>query len=110
MRFHILTHTSEGYFFVIAPFTRRARCAAGFLHIQILLAGIVSIAWSMIGLYLYSHETDTHHTLLPWAQYWRLMLFKMALDGALALLNYHVYKPAVPHMVEGILQQDLTRC
>ena len=90
MRFHILTHTIGaigGLLLVIAPFTRRVRCAAGFLRIQILLAGIVAIAWSTIGLYVYSHETDAHHTLLPWAQYWRLMLFRWTLGGgALALL------------------------
>ncbi len=97
MRFHILAHTIGalgGLLLVVCPFTRRARSAAGFLRIQILLAGIVTIAWSTIGLYLFSHETEAHRTLLPWAQYWHLMLFRWTLSGAvLALLITMLINP-----------------
>ena len=84
MNWHMVTHTLSGIgglLLFIAPFIGRTRGAPGFVRVQLFLAGGVVIAWSVIGIYVYSHQADSSHTLLPWPQYWRLMLIRWTLAG-----------------------------
>jgi hypothetical protein len=84
MPWHIVTHTVSGaasLLFIVGPFTGRTRRAPAFVRIELFAAGIATLAWSIMGIYLYLHEADSSHTLLAWPLYWRLMLFRWTLGG-----------------------------
>jgi hypothetical protein len=72
MRWHIIAHSvsaSASLLFVFGPFVGRMRRAPSFVRLELFAAGIAGVAWSIVGLYVYSHEADSFHTLLPWPQY-----------------------------------------
>jgi len=48
----------------VAPFIGRTRHAPSSIRLPLILVGLVGIAWSLIGIYLYSHGRDASHTQL----------------------------------------------
>ena len=84
MRAHIISHVIAAVasvLMIVAPFVGRTRTAPLSIRLPVILFGLVGILWSIIGIYLYSHDRDSSHTLLPWAQYWALSHIKSALGG-----------------------------
>jgi hypothetical protein len=101
MKWHILAHAVAGVgaiLLFVAPFVGRTRNAPLSIRLPLILLGPVGIAWSIIGIYLYSHDRDASHTLLPWSQYWALSHLKSTLGGvalgilATLLMNADFYK------------------
>jgi len=75
-----------GLLLAVGPFVGRLRSGAAFLRTQIFFAGIVTLVWSLLGLYVHSHGADAPHSPLPWPQYWRLMQLRWILAGSGATL------------------------
>ena len=84
MQAHIISHVVAALgstLMLLAPFVGRTRTAPFAIRLPLILFGLVGILWSVIGIYLYSHDRDAAHTLLPWAQYWALSHIKSTLGG-----------------------------
>jgi hypothetical protein len=84
MRAHVISHgivAVASISMIVAAFVGRTRTAAWTIRLPMILFGFVGILWSIIGMYLYSHDRDASHTLLPWAQYWALSHIKSSLGG-----------------------------
>ena len=84
MKWHIIAHTVAGVgaiLLFVAPFVGRTRTFPFSIRLPLILVGLVGAAWSIIGIYLYSHDRDASHTLLPWPQYWALSHLKSTLGG-----------------------------
>ncbi len=84
MQAHIISHiiaAMASVMMILAPFVGRTRTAPLSIRLPAILFGVIGVSWSVIGIYLYSHDRDPSHTLLPWAQYWALSHIKSALGG-----------------------------
>jgi hypothetical protein len=84
MKWHIFAYAVVALGAILlftAPFVGRTRTAPRFIRLPLLLLGPVGVAWSSIGIYLFSHAPGESHTLLPWPQYWALDHIKATLGG-----------------------------
>ena len=101
MKWHIISHAVAGVgaiVLLVAPFLGRTRNTPLSIRLPLILVGSVGIAWSILGIYLYSHDRDASHTLLPGSQYWALSHLKSTLGGvalgilATLLMNADFYR------------------
>lgn len=84
MQPHIISHVIAALgwmLMLVAPLVGRTRSAPISIRLPLILFGVVGIAWSSISIYLYSHDRDATHTLLPLAQHWALSHLKSELGG-----------------------------
>ena len=101
MKWHMISHAVAGVGAIllsVAPFIGRTRNAPLSIRLPLILVGLVGVGWSLIGIYLYSHDRDPSHTLLPWSEYWALTHLKSTLGGvtlgilATLLMNADFYR------------------
>jgi len=67
-------------FLLFVPFTRRFRDASRWLHVAFVAGSLFVITWSVLGLFLLSHQI-ADHTDLPWPRFWALSHMKSDIGG-----------------------------